>query len=51
LIGNEIEREARWKHGADVSKLAQQPIRLRLVMKDADVYALRFTTGQESSKE
>lgn len=42
LIGNEIEREVRWKHGADVSKLAQQPVRLRLVMKDADVYALRF---------
>lgn len=42
LIGNEIEREVRWKHGADVSRLAQQPVRLRLVMKDADVYALRF---------
>ena len=51
LIGNEIEREVRWKHGADVSKLAQQPVRLRLVMKDADVYALRFTTDKGSSKE
>jgi len=50
LIGNEIEREVRWKDGADVSKLAQQPVRLRLVMKDADVYALRFSAEDASQK-
>ena len=44
LIGNEIERAVRWKSGPDVSKLAGQPIRLRFVIKDADVYALRFGT-------
>ena len=43
LIGNEIERETRWSHRADVGKLAQQPVRLRLVMQDADLYALRFS--------
>ena len=31
-----------WKHGANVSGLAGQSVRLRFVMKDADVYALRF---------
>lgn len=41
-IGNEIERAARWKSGADVSSLAGKPVRLRIVMKDADLYALRF---------
>ncbi len=41
-IGNEIERAARWKSGDDVRKLAGQPVRLRFVMKDADLYALRF---------
>ncbi len=47
LIGNEIEREVRWNHGGDVSKLAGQAVRLRLVMKDADVYALRFAANQD----
>ena len=41
--GDEIERIVRWKGGSDVSQLAGQPVRLRFVMKDADVYALRFT--------
>lgn len=41
-IGNEIERSVRWKHGADVSRLAGRTIRLRFVMKDADLFALRF---------
>lgn len=51
LIGNEIEREVRWKHGADVGKIAQQPVRLRLVMKDADVYSLRFSEEKESPQK
>jgi hypothetical protein len=41
-IGNEIERPARWKKGEDVSALAGRPVRLRFVMKDADVFALQF---------
>jgi hypothetical protein len=28
--------------GSDVSKLAGRPIRLRLVIQDADLYSLRF---------
>jgi hypothetical protein len=42
LIGNEIERPARWKSGEDVSALEGRPVRLRLVMKDADVFSLQF---------
>lgn len=42
LIGDEIERTALWKGGPDVGKLAGKTIRLRFVMKDADLYALRF---------
>jgi hypothetical protein len=41
-IGNDLDRVVRWKAGSDVSALAGKPIRLRLVLKDADVYALRF---------
>jgi hypothetical protein len=47
LIGNEISREVSWKHGADVSELAGKPVRLRIVMKDADLYALRFAEPEE----
>ncbi len=43
VIGNEIERSVKWKGNDDVSRLAGQPIRLRFVMKDADIYALQFT--------
>lgn len=42
LIGNDIDREIRWKGGADVSRLAGKPIRLRFRLKDADLYSLRF---------
>lgn len=42
VIGNEIERTVSWRYGNDVSKLARQAVRLRVVMKDADLYALRF---------
>jgi hypothetical protein len=42
MIGNDLERAVRWKNGTDVSKLADQPIRLRFVMKDADLYSIRF---------
>jgi hypothetical protein len=42
LIGNEVERAAAWTAGEDVSRLAGQPVRLRFVMKDADLFALRF---------
>jgi hypothetical protein len=42
LFGDELEGEARWTSGADLSRIAGQPIRLRLRLQDADVYALRF---------
>lgn len=42
LIGNEIDRAVSWKKGEDVSRLQGRPIRLRFVMKDADLYAIQF---------
>ena len=42
VLGNSIERAVAWKKGPDVSQLAGQPVRLRFVMKDADLFALRF---------
>lgn len=48
VIGNELDRAVHWKSGSDVSALAGQTVRLRFVMKDADLYALRFAPKGES---
>lgn len=42
IYGDELERPVSWKSGSDVSRLAGQPIRLRFVMRDADLYSIRF---------
>jgi hypothetical protein len=42
LIGDSIERVATWKSGSDLTRLAGRPIKLRFVMRDADLYSLRF---------
>jgi len=42
IFGDEIERVVTWQNGTDVAALAGQPVRLRLVMKDADLYSIRF---------
>ncbi|NOY00071.1 MAG: hypothetical protein GXP30_10110 [Verrucomicrobia bacterium] len=42
-IGNEIDRVVSWKGGDDVFSLAGKPVRLRFVMKDADIFALKFS--------
>ncbi|MBN2292533.1 MAG: hypothetical protein JXM70_08920, partial [Pirellulales bacterium] len=44
IYGDSIERAVVWKDSADLGKLAGKPVRLRFVMKDADVYSLRFGT-------
>ncbi|MBI1177704.1 hypothetical protein GC207_09735 [bacterium] len=41
-IGDEIERVVRWRDGSDVSSFSGKVVRLRFVMKDADLYSLRF---------
>ncbi|MBS1872594.1 MAG: hypothetical protein JSU00_05225 [Acidobacteria bacterium] len=43
LIGDEISRICEWKSGADLGAEAGRPVRLRVVLKDADLYAYRFT--------
>ncbi|GEP42605.1 hypothetical protein [Brevifollis gellanilyticus] len=42
-FGDSIERVVTWKSGADVSALTGKPVRLRFVLKDADLYSFRFT--------
>lgn len=42
IIGDQIERTVCWKQGSDLAQLAGRPIRLRFVMKEADLYSIRF---------
>ncbi len=45
LIGDEIERVVAWQGRSAVGSLAGNTVRLRYVMKDADVYSFRFRGG------
>jgi hypothetical protein len=42
-FGDKIDATFAWKNGDDVSALAGKPVRLRFVLRDADVYAYRFS--------
>jgi hypothetical protein len=42
LIGNEIARIVPWSGNNNLAELASKPIRLRIYMKDADLYSLKF---------
>lgn len=42
LVGDSIDQQVGWKRGGDLEKLAAQPIRLRIVMQEADLFALQF---------
>ncbi len=41
-VGDDVERVVRWAQGPDVSRLAGQPVRVRFVLKDADIFSMRF---------
>jgi hypothetical protein len=42
LFGDTLERIVSWRDKSDVSALAGRPVRIRMVLGDADVYSLRF---------
>ena len=44
IIGDSVNHTVRWISGGGVSELAGKPVRLRFVLKDADLYSFRFTT-------
>ena len=43
IFGDAIDYPVRWQSGTDIRPLAEEPVRLRFVLRDADLYALRFT--------
>ncbi len=42
IIGDGIEQVVIWKNGADVGALAGRPVRLKIEIKDANLFAFRF---------
>lgn len=42
LVGDEIARIVRWQGGARLGAWAGKPVRLRVTLKDADLYAIKF---------
>ncbi|MHC4402510.1 MAG: glycoside hydrolase family protein [Planctomycetota bacterium] len=42
IFGDALELAVQWTGGPDVSRLAGTPVRLRFVMKDADLFSFRF---------
>ncbi len=41
IYGDSNDRVVTWKGNADISQFADQPIRLRFMMRDADLYSLQ----------
>ncbi len=41
VVGDQIERVVTWKGRSDLSALAGRPVRLRFVIKDADLFSFR----------
>jgi len=42
IYGDAIEQAVTWNGGSDVSALAGQTVRLRIALKDADLYSIQF---------
>ena len=46
IYGDQLDAPVAWRSGTDVSALAGKPIRLRLVLRDVDLYAFRFSPAK-----
>ncbi len=42
IIGDTLDYTVRWKGGVDVGPLSGRPVRLRVVLHDADIYSYQF---------
>jgi hypothetical protein len=45
-IGNEIERVTHWRQEPDLGALAGKVVKIKLAIKDADVFAIRFADSK-----
>lgn len=42
IVGNELDRVVQWKGEGKLAELAGKPIRIRFLLKDADLFSFRF---------
>ncbi len=42
IYGDELARVVRWRQGTDVGQLVGKPVRLKVALRDADLYSFRF---------
>ena len=42
VLGDDLERVVRWKEGQELGDLAGTPVRLRFVLRDAELFSFRF---------
>ena len=42
IYGDQIDRKISWQSGEDVSSLEGRPVRLRFILKDADIFSFQF---------
>lgn len=49
LFGDELDRTVTWNGEADLRQLAAKPVRLRFALADADLYAFRFCSLDETT--
>ncbi|MCK5805311.1 MAG: hypothetical protein KAI66_20950 [Lentisphaeria bacterium] len=42
IIGDRLEYTVAWEGGSDVSRFSGKPVRLRFLLRDADLYSIRF---------
>ena len=45
LFGDRLDRLVEWKPGSKLGQLAGKPVRLRFVLKDADLYSFQFASA------
>ncbi|QDU79169.1 hypothetical protein Pla110_08740 [Polystyrenella longa] len=43
IVGDSIEQKVSWKQGSTLGAQAGRPVRLRFVMRECDLYSLKFT--------
>lgn len=46
IFGDSTEQPVSWTIGSNLRRFAGQPVRLRFVLKDADLYSIRFESEQ-----
>lgn len=50
IVGDAIDQPVRWRNAADLSAVAGQTVRLRFVLREADLFALQFRTDRQGNE-